>query len=82
MTRIAPPPEEMDVLRAAVPESQRALFEALKAEVDENQDEANENQEYLTRINHWQLALAIGVGFLVALAVVKIFFFGVVAAWG
>lgn len=82
MKRMAPPPEEMDGLRAAVPEAQRALFLALKAEVDENQDEANENQEYLTRINHWQLFIGIGVGFLVGLALVKIWFMGVLAAWG
>lgn len=82
MKRIAPPPEEMDGLRAAVPESQRALFLALKAEVDENQDEANESQDYLTRINHWQLFIGIGVGFLVAIALVKIWFFGITAVWG
>ncbi len=82
MERIAPPPEEMDQLRTAVPESQRALFLALKAEVDENQDEANESQEYLTKINHWQLFIGIGVGFLVGVALVKIWFFGVLGAWG
>ncbi len=82
MERIAPPPEEMDILRAAVPESQRALFLALKAEVDENQDEANEAQEYLTRINHWQLFIGIGVGFLVGVVLVKMWFFGVLGAWG
>lgn len=82
MTRKAPSRQEIHRLGTAVPESQRALFEALKAEVDENQDEANENQEYLMSISHWQLFIGIGVGFLVAVVLVKIWFFGVLAAWG
>ena len=82
MKKFAPSPERMQALRDAVPENQKALFAALKAEIDEDQDEINENEGYLRRVLHWLLFISLGVGFLVALTLVKIYLYGVTALWG
>lgn len=82
MSKFAPSPERMQALRDIVPEGQRALFAALKAEIDEDQDEINENEAYLRRVLHWLVFISLGVGFMVAVTLVKIYFYGVMALWG